>query len=44
MFLFLGIFEYLFFTNIIIVYNPITDAEIQYISANNFLTFFNITL
>ena len=30
MFLCLGIFEYLFFTNIILNYDPLTDAEIKY--------------
>ena len=34
MFLFLGIFEYLFFTNVILHYNPITDDEIKYFIAN----------
>lgn len=30
MFIFLGVFEYLFFINIILHYTPVTDAEIKY--------------
>ena len=36
MFVLLGIFEYLFFTNVIIKYNPVTDDEIKYFIANYF--------
>jgi hypothetical protein len=43
MFVLLGIFEYLFFTNIILHYNPITDAEIKYFVANNLYNYFNST-
>jgi hypothetical protein len=43
MFLFLGIFEYLFFTNIIMNYSPITDAEIKYYVANEMYNYFNST-
>ena len=35
MFAFLGMFEYLFFTWIIMNYSPITDAELQYIVYTN---------
>ncbi|MDB4352162.1 hypothetical protein OAA60_01905 [Porticoccaceae bacterium] len=35
MFLLLGIFEYLFFTHIIMSYTPITDEEIRYLLYNN---------
>ena len=43
MFVFLGIFEYFFFTNIIMGYNPITDAEIKYYVANGLIKYFNST-
>ncbi len=43
MFILLGIFEYLFFTNIIMHYNPITDAEIKYFVASNLYNYFNST-
>jgi hypothetical protein len=43
MFILLGIFEYLFFTNIILHYNPITDSEIKYLIANNLYNYFNST-
>ena len=36
MFLFLGIFEYFFFTTIIMNYNLITDSEIKYYIAKEF--------
>lgn len=35
MFLLLGIFEYLFFTHIIMSYTPITDEELRYVLYNN---------
>ena len=35
MFLLLGIFEYLFFTHIIMSYTPISDEEIRYLLYNN---------
>ena len=37
MFLSLGVFEYIFFTNIILKYSPVTDAEIKYELAKNLL-------
>jgi hypothetical protein len=40
---FLGLFEYVFFVNIIMHYNPISDAEIKYIIVNNFVNYFNQT-
>jgi hypothetical protein len=43
MLLFLGFFEYMFFINIILKYNPITDNEIKYIVINNFINYFNST-
>lgn len=41
MFLFLGIFEYLFFMEIIMNYDPLTDAEIEYYVVNDVYTKFN---
>lgn len=41
MFTLLGIFEYLFFTQIIMNYNPITDAEIKYYVIRNIYNDFN---
>lgn len=35
MFMFLGLFEYLFFTQIIMNYNPLSDDEIKYYIVNN---------
>jgi hypothetical protein len=35
MFLLLGVFEYLFFTHIIMNYTPISDEELQYLLFNN---------
>ena len=35
MFVSLGIFEYIFFMNIIMKYSPVTDAEIKYEIAKN---------
>lgn len=43
MFVFLGIFEYLFFTNIIMNYNPITDAEVKYYVVNGIVKYYNST-
>jgi hypothetical protein len=42
LFLFLGLYEYIFFNLIILKYNPITDGEIQYIFVCDFLNNFNI--
>lgn len=44
MFAILGIFEYWFFMNVILNYNPITDAEIKYYVANQFVNYFNSTI
>lgn len=44
MFALLGIFEYLFFTNIILHYNPITDEEVKYFVANSLYNYFNSTI
>lgn len=43
MFILLGIFEYLFFINIILNYNPITDAEVKYFVAKSLVNYFNST-
>lgn len=43
LFLFLGIYEYIFFNLIILNYNPITDSEIQYIFLCDFLSNFDMT-
>ena len=43
MFLFLGIFEYLFFTEIILNYSPISDSEIKFIVYNGVINYFNST-
>ena len=43
LFLFLGIYEYIFFNLIILNYNPITDSEIQYIFVCDFVSNFDIT-
>ena len=43
MFVLLGIFEYWFFMNIILNYNPITNAEIKYYVANQFVNYLNST-
>jgi len=37
MFLCLGIFEYLFFTQVILQYDPITDAELEYYLVSEFM-------
>lgn len=42
LFLFLGLYEYIFFNTIILKYNPITDGEIQFIFVCDFLKNFNI--
>lgn len=44
MFILLGLFEYWFFINVILKYNPITDAEIKYFVVNKFLNFYNSTI
>ena len=42
LFLFLGLYEYIFFNIIILKYNPITDGEIQYLFVCNIASIFNI--
>lgn len=42
LFLFLGLYEYIFFNIIILKYNPITDGEIQYLFVCNIVSIFNI--
>lgn len=37
MFASLGIFEYMFFTKVVLMYNPITDAEVEYILYEQFV-------
>lgn len=44
MFALLGVFEYWFFMNVILNYNPITDAEIKYYVVNQFVSYFNSTI
>lgn len=39
MFLFLGLFEYFFFVNIILQYEPVTNEEIDYLLLSNFIQF-----
>ena len=41
MLLLLGLFEYLFFINIIMNYNPISDAEIKYMMVKGMVNYFN---
>ena len=41
MFLFLGIFEYYFFMNIIMKYEPVTDEELEYKITNGFIGYLN---
>lgn len=41
MFLFLGIFEYYFFINIILNYEPVTDEELEYKITNGFIGYLN---
>ncbi len=43
MFVFLGVFEYFFFMQIIMNYNPITEAEIKYHVASEIFNYFNST-
>ncbi len=43
MFLFLGIFEYFFFTNVILKYDPVTDDEIRYFAYMGFANYLNNT-
>lgn len=43
MVLLLGTVEYLFFTNIVLQYSPITDEELEYISYNNVVKIVNGT-
>jgi hypothetical protein len=42
LFLFLGLYEYIFFNTIILKYNPITDGEIKYLFVCNTASIFNI--
>ncbi len=44
MLLLLGIFEYIFFTTIIMRYKPITDAEIKYHVVSEFVNYMNDTI
>ena len=44
MFLFLGIFEYFFFTTIVMGFSPVTDAEIKYIGFREIVKYFNSTV
>lgn len=44
MFILLGLFEYWFFINIILNYNPITDSEIKYFVAEKLINYFNSTI
>lgn len=41
MFIFLGIFEYQFFMNVVLKYSPITDAEIKYTIASGIIKYLN---
>ncbi len=41
MFILLGIFEYLFFTNIIMHYNPITNDEVKYRALHDIYSYLN---
>lgn len=41
MFLFLGIFEYYFFMNVIMKYEPVTDEELEYKIINGFFGYLN---
>jgi len=41
MFIFLGIFEYYFFMNVIMKYEPVTNEEIQYKLTNGFIGYLN---
>jgi hypothetical protein len=42
LFLFLGLYEYIFFNIIILKYNPITDGELKYLFVCNLASIFNI--
>ena len=44
MFLLLGIFEYLFFINIVLKYDPITNDELKYLLNIQFIRYLNETL
>jgi len=44
MLLLLGIFEYIFFVNIILKYDPITDDEIAYLITEEFINYLNQTI
>ena len=44
MFLLLGIFEYLFFINIVLKYDPITNDEVKYLLNIQFIRYLNETL
>ena len=44
MFLLLGIFEYLFFINIVLKYDPITNDELKYLLNVQFIRYLNETL
>ncbi len=43
MFLFLGTFEYMFFSHVILHYNPVTDGEIKYTMYTGLVDYFNQT-
>ena len=43
MFLFLGTFEYMFFSHVILNYNPVTDGEIKYTVYKGLVDYFNQT-
>jgi len=43
MFLFLGTFEYMFFSHVILHYNPVTDGEIKYTLYKGLVDYFNQT-
>ena len=40
MFALLGLFEYIFFTHVILQYNPLTDQELEYYIFNDFLQYY----
>ena len=43
MFVFLGTFEYMFFSNVVLHYNPVTDGEIKYTFYTGLVDNFNRT-
>lgn len=43
MFMFLGMFEYFFFSNVILKYNPVTDGEIKYTMYKGIADYINQT-